>query len=297
MKLKTLLICGALALASTQLAACGKTVEPGNAGIKISTLINPGISTDSLPVGWHPTFVGERIVEYPTITRNYSFTQKGDGDKSESNEELIFADNSGLPMSADVQVTLSVNASKVSDVYKKYKLGFEDLLYGPVRAQIRTSIAAEASQVSAMDMFSSQRSVVMQKALVDVQKHFEGTGIEVSDLQWLGNLRAPQQVMVAIQQRTAVEQQTQVSIQKKQQAEAEAAAKIAEAEGDKKVRELNAEALNSAGGEKVLRQQWIESGQAIFLLLLLLEVDNPFNKFFSYLLKVNKCVRRPILIS
>jgi regulator of protease activity HflC (stomatin/prohibitin superfamily) len=258
MKLKTFGIAALVAVASLNLAACGKTVEPGNAGIKISTLINPGISADSLPVGWHPTMLGERIVEYPTITRNYSFMHQGVGDNTPANEEIVFADNSGLPLSADVQVTLSVNPAKVSDVYKKYKLGFEDLLYGPVRAQIRTSIAQEASQVSSMDMFSSQRGVVMQKALVDVQNHFKGTGIEVSDLQWLGNIRAPDQVMAAIKQRTAVEQQTQIAVQQLQRSEAEAKAKIATAEGDKRVRELNAEALNSSGGEKVLRQQWIE---------------------------------------
>lgn len=245
-------------LAAGPLAGCGKTVEPGNAGIKISTLINPGISSTPLATGWHGTIIGERIVEYPTITRNYSFTKAGDGDEKGVNEEIVFADNSGLPLTADIQVTLSVSADKVSNVYTKYKLGFTDLLYGPVRAQIRTSIAAEASQVSSMDMFSSKRSEVMQKALVDVREHFKGSGIEVSDLQWLGNIRAPEQVMAAIKQRTAVEQQTQIAIQQLARADAEAKAKIATAEGDKKVRELNAEALNSAGGEKVLRQQWIE---------------------------------------
>lgn len=248
-----------VSVASISLAGCGQTVQPGNEGILIKTLgTGAGVQMVPLSTGWHMTGVGERIIEYPTITRNYSFMREGEGDAKNINEEIVFADSSGLPMSADVQVTLAVDPTKVADIYKKYRLNFDDLLYGPVRAQIRTSIAAEASQVASTDMFSSSRATVINKALLDIQKHFEGTGIVVSDIQWLGNIRAPASVLEAIQRRTQVEQQTQISIQNKAKAEADAAAKIAEAEGDKKVRELNAEALNSAGGEKVLRQQWID---------------------------------------
>jgi regulator of protease activity HflC (stomatin/prohibitin superfamily) len=97
----------------------------------------------------------------------------------------------------------------------------------------------------------------MQAALVDVQKHFNNTGIVISDMQWLGNIRAPDSVVNAIQQRTQVEQQTQVAIQRQKQAEAEGAANIAKAEADAKVKQLEASALNSAGGEKSIQMAWI----------------------------------------
>jgi regulator of protease activity HflC (stomatin/prohibitin superfamily) len=247
------------AVASIALAGCGQSVQPGTVGIKISSFgSNAGVQSQTLPVGYAFKGPGERIVEYPTITRNYSFAKAGDGDNKDTNEELIFADNSGLPMSADVQITMNVDPSHVVNIYQKYRLDFNDLLYGPVRSQVRSSIAAEASKVAATDMFSSQRAVVMQRALADVQARFSKEGIVVSDLQWLGNIRAPEQVIDAIKQRTQVEQQTQIAIQQKAKAEAEAAAKVATAEGDKKAKELEAEALNTAGGEKTLRKQWID---------------------------------------
>jgi regulator of protease activity HflC (stomatin/prohibitin superfamily) len=244
---------------AVSLSACGQTVQPGNEGIMIKQYGgNAGVQEQPLSTGWHATSPGEYIVEYPTITRNYSWTRPGDGDNKNANEEIVFADNTGLPMSADVQVTLAIDPSKVADIYKMYRLDFNDLLDGPVRSEVRTAIAAEASKFAAVDMFSSARATVMQKSLADVQQHFKDKGIIVSDLQWLGNIRAPDSVQNAIQQRTQVEQQTQIAIQQKAKAEAEAAAKIAEAQGDKQVRELNAEALNTTGGDKVLRQQWIQ---------------------------------------
>lgn len=259
MKLKTLAAIMMIGVSSVALAGCGKTVQPGNEGILVKTVgSNAGVQEQPLPVGWHAVGIGENILEYPTITRNYSFAKGGDGDNKDANEELVFADSSGLPMSADVQVTLAVAPDKVVDIYKKYRLDFADLLAGPVRAQIRTSIAAETAKVASTDLFSSQRQLVMSAALKDVQTRFAKDGIIVSDMQWLGNIRAPDSVLQAIQQRTQVEQQTQIAVQRKAKAEAEAAAAIATAEGDKKVKELQSEALNSAGGEKALRQQWIE---------------------------------------
>jgi regulator of protease activity HflC (stomatin/prohibitin superfamily) len=255
MKISNILLMGAAAIA---LAGCGQSVQPGNVGIKISQFgTSAGVQSQTLPVGFQFKGIGERIVEYPTITRNYSFTRPGDGDQKDANEEIVFADNSGLPMSADIQVTMNVDPSKVVPLYNKYRLDFTDLLYGPVRSEVRSAIAAEASQVAATDMFSSQRAVVIQKALGDVQAHFKGQGIEVTDIQWLGNIRAPEQVIDAIKRRTQVEQETQIAIQNKQKAEAEGAARVTAAKADNEVKQLEAAALNTAGGEKTLRQQWI----------------------------------------
>lgn len=247
------------AVASMALAGCGKVVQPGNEGILIKSYGNgAGVQTQPLNVGWHATGIGERILEYPTITKNYSFARAGDGDSKDVNEEIVFADSSGLPMSADIQVTLAVEPSKVANIYQKYRLDFADLLYGPVRAQVRTSIAAEASQVTSTEMFSAKRAVVINRALADVQAHFKDTGVTVSDIQWLGNIRAPQSVLDAIQLRTKVEQETQIAIANRAKAEAQGAANVATAEANKKVKELESEALNTAGGEKNLRQQWIQ---------------------------------------
>lgn len=108
--------------------SCGKTVEPGNVGVKIRTLgTSTGVDRQPLSSGWHFRGIGERIVEYPVIQRTYSYTREAD-ERGPENEEIAFADNTGLPMTADVAITLQVNPASAPKLYETYRLTFDQLL-------------------------------------------------------------------------------------------------------------------------------------------------------------------------
>ena len=122
------------------LTSCGKTVEPGNAGVKIRTLgTSAGVDPEPLPSGWHFRGIGERIVEFPVIQRTYSYTREPD-ERGPQNEEIAFADNTGLPMTADVAITLQVSPASAPNLYKTYRLSFDQLLDGPIRNDVRSAI-------------------------------------------------------------------------------------------------------------------------------------------------------------
>ena len=115
----------------------GRTVEPGNVGVRIRTFgPNAGVDAQPLQTGWHLMGLGERLVQYPVIQRTYTYTREAD-ERGPENEEVTFSDNTGLPMTADVQIVLQVGANCAPELYTRYRLSFDQLFEGPVRNDVR----------------------------------------------------------------------------------------------------------------------------------------------------------------
>ncbi len=213
------------------LTSCGKTVEPGNAGVKIRTLgTNAGVDPEPLPSGWHFRSIGERIVEFPVIQRTYSYTREPD-ERGPQNEEIAFADNTGLPMTADVAITLQVNPAAAPNLYKTYRLSFDQLLDGPIRNDVRSAIAAEAERVNVDALYSGGRQLVIQRALARVAGKWNRIGVQVTQLDWIGTIRYPDVILQAIQAKTRTDQETLTARAQVAKAQAQAEAQIAAARG------------------------------------------------------------------
>ena len=212
--------------------AAGKTVEPGNAGVKIRTL-GPaaGVDPEPLPSGWHFRGVGERIVEFPVIQRTYSYTREPD-ERGPQNDEIAFADNTGLPMTADVAITLQVARGSAPKLYETYRLTFDQLLDGPIRNDVRSAIAAEAEKVNVDALYSGGRQVVIQRALARVATKWARFGVVVSQLDWIGTIRYPDVILQAIQAKTRTDQETLTARAQVAKAQAQAEAQIAAARGE-----------------------------------------------------------------
>ena len=211
--------------------SCGKTVEPGNAGVKIRTLGGgAGVDPTPLPSGWHFRGIGERIVEYPVIQRTYSYTKEKD-ERGNENEEITFADNTGLPMTADVAITLQVNPGAAPNLYKTYRLSFDQLLDGPIRNDVRSAVAAEAEKVNVESLYSGGRQLVIQHALARVANKWARHGVQVSQLDWIGTIRYPSVIVDAIQAKTRTDQETLTARAQVAKSQAQAEAQIAAARG------------------------------------------------------------------
>ncbi|HYE43649.1 MAG TPA: SPFH domain-containing protein [Caulobacteraceae bacterium] len=213
------------------LVSCGKTVEPGNAGVKIRTLgAGAGVDPQPLSSGWHFKGVGERIVEFPVIQRTYSYTREAD-ERGPENEEIAFADNTGLPMTADVAITLQVNPASAPNLYKTYRLSFDQLLDGPIRNDVRSAIAAETERVNVDQLYSGGRQQVIQRAMARVSAKWARYGVQISQLEWIGTIRYPEVILNAIQAKTRTEQETLTARAQVAKAQAQAEAQIAAARG------------------------------------------------------------------
>ena len=240
--MKKILMVTASIMAAVSLSACGETVQPGSGGVKINSLAG-GVQQEALGSGWHGAmpFV-ERIEQYPTIQRTYTYTREENADGAE-NEEITFTDRTGLAMTADVQLVLSANQATLPRLYTKYRLTFDQLLDGPIRNDVRTAIAAETERVGVDQLLAGGRQEVIRRAFLRVQRKWAAEGVTISQLDWIGAIRFPNVITAAIQARTQADQQVNSARARVAVAEAQAAEKIAVARGDAEAYRLRSSEL------------------------------------------------------
>jgi regulator of protease activity HflC (stomatin/prohibitin superfamily) len=267
----TAVLVGFLFVAGCTVLSHATTIQSGEAGILNKTFgSGAGVQLRELGPGWHWRGIGEKIIVYPTRQRVYSFTREGNADGQE-NEEIAFADQTGLPMTADVNLTIRVRDDKAADLYAEYRLPFDELIDNPIRNDVRSFLAREAEKVPVScslaqtaqpptadgvaapaaapscpgSLMGQGRQAVLQKAFVNLRAKWAVKGVEISDMQWVGPIRYPEAITNAIKNRTEVEQRTLAAQQRKAEAEANAAAQIETARGIAESTRLRGEALRA----------------------------------------------------
>lgn len=269
--------------------ACSTTVESGEAGIKTTRFgANPGVQPTELRPGWHWKGIGEEIIVYPTRQRTYSYTREANADGKE-NEEIAFADQTGLPMTADVNLTIRVRDDKAADLYARWRQPFDDLLDGQIRNDVRSAIAKETEQVPVScnlnpvatgsgvsptpaatpatptsctgSLMGAGRQLVIQRAFQRVRNKWAAEGVEISQMEWVGTIRYPPSVTAAVEARTQTEQRTLAAQQKAAEARANAEAAIETARGIAESTRLRGEALRA--NPEIIEQIYAERSQGL----------------------------------
>lgn len=261
------------------ISACSVTVESGEAGIKTTKFgANPGVQPTELRPGWHWKGIGEDIIIYPTRQRTYSYTREANSDGKE-NEEIAFADQTGLPMTADVNLTIRVRDDQAAELYARWRQPFDDLLDGQIRNDVRSAIAKETEQVPVSCSFNASpvgpgaaapatpttcpgslmgggRQQVIQRAFQRVRTKWAAEGVEISQMEWVGTIRYPPSVTAAVEARTQTEQRTLAAQQKAAEARANAEAAIETARGIAESTRLRGEALRA--NPEIIQQIYAE---------------------------------------
>lgn len=265
------------------ISACSVTVESGEAGIKTTKFgANPGVQPTELRPGWHWKGIGEDIIIYPTRQRTYSYTREANSDGKE-NEEIAFADQTGLPMTADVNLTIRVRDDRAAELYARWRQPFDDLLDGQIRNDVRSAIAKETEQVPvscnlntasagpgaapvapttcAGSLMGGGRQQVIQRAFQRVRTKWAAEGVEISQMEWVGTIRYPPSVTAAVEARTQTEQRTLAAQQKAAEARANAEAAIETARGIAESTRLRGEALRA--NPEIIEQIYAERSQGL----------------------------------
>ena len=243
------------AVAVLGLAACGQ-VKPGHVGIKVNNFgSNAGVQADTLGVGWYFTPFGTHIEEYPVFTNTYTFSASNTEGRNQD-EAFVFQDKSGLGLSADIAVSYSVDPSKASILFQKYRTDTDGLISGPMRNAIRDSLVTRAAQLNVDEIYGPRKAELLATVQRDVQNYFTPYGLRVERLFWAGNVRVPDTVLAQINARIANEQEALAAQAKVATVQAQAQQAIAEAQG--KAQALNIEGAAIRTNPEVLRIRAIE---------------------------------------
>lgn len=254
MKIKSILIASAIAVAALSTAACGKTVQPGSVGVKVKTVgTDSGVQQSALPSGWHFTGIGESIIDYPTIERRYSYTRESNSDGKE-NEELTFVDRNGLTVSGDMNIGVRVRPGAAPALYIKYRSSLDQLLENQIRNDVRTAVARYAALMPVDQMLGGGHQIIATRAFNEVRTAWARDGVDITRLEWSGSLRFPESVTASILARARADSDVLAAQARVAVAEAEAQEKIAIARGDAESYALRARELSPL----IIQQQAID---------------------------------------
>jgi regulator of protease activity HflC (stomatin/prohibitin superfamily) len=252
-----------LMFAGCQVMSHSVTVNRGEVGVLYKKYgSDAGVQLKELPQGWHWTGIGETIEKFSVRQKVHLFGGK--------EEQICFADKTGLQMCGDIQGTIQVLPDKAADIYAARNLDLEALIDGPIRNDLRSAVSKEAEKVPVScslnpaitssgatptptagtdqctgSLMGTGRQKVLADAAETWMNKWRDQGVIITDVQWVGSIRYPAAITNAITARTQTEQRTLAAQAKKAEAEANAAATIATAEGEARALELKGAALRA----------------------------------------------------
>jgi len=221
-----------LLLATVSLSSCFKHVPPRNVGIKVKTLgDNKGVKPEVLTVGRYWIGMYWDLYTYPTNVTIYPFTSNAD-EGSEVDESMKFQDKDGLPLSCDVAISAHVNPDLVPTTFQTYGGDMETIIKTYVRQDLVSNFIDFSSEFSAEQIYSTKKMDMLVFAKAQLIQKYAESGVVINDVVYKSEIRLPDNVMAAINEKIKA---TQLATQKQNeivQAEADAQKTIAKANGD-----------------------------------------------------------------
>lgn len=246
---KILMIAAIASIALTQTACIGQVVDAGNVGVKVKSIgSDAGVSPTPVTTGWNMKGFGEKIIEIPVTQKVYAFSKK-------NGEVIVFSDSSGMNVWGDVALTVRINPAMAPKVYEKYRSTLDELVNLQIRNSLRSAMNEEGEKFSSEELYQGKKSVLIQNALVRMQKSWAGTGVEIVNLEWSGTIHYPDSVMAAIESKTTKMQQAEAAKADEAKAIAEANALVAKADGEARATRIRGDALRA--NPQILQQEWI----------------------------------------
>lgn len=223
-------------------------IPAGQVGVVFSVV--SGVRPAPLNDGVH--FVApflNSVTLYDARLQEITLSRRGE-DGPNVDESIQARSKEGLGISADVTVQFRVQRADVPRLHRE--LG-PDYIRTVIRPQVRSKVRDAIGQFNAADIISTQRRAVEEQVTQGLRAEFEEAHLELQSV-LLRELRIPDSVAKAIEEKQTAEQQVAVERNRLQQANiaaqrrvvearAESDAAIARAEGEARALSLRGKAL------------------------------------------------------
>lgn len=219
------LLFGGLALAALLAFESVRVVPAGYVGVAFNKL-SGGLST--LQEGVHFVVPGvQQLNLYDARLQEVTLAHGvQDGDEGAINARS----QEGLNITADVTVQFRIDRAKAAVLHKE--LG-RDYLRTVIRPQVRSKVRDAIGQFNAAELISSQRKQVEESVTQALRQEFSRNNL-ILDSVLLRELKIPESVAKAIEEKQTAEQQVSVQKNRLQQAQISAQQAVVEAEGKAK---------------------------------------------------------------
>ena len=211
-------------------------IEPGHVGVEIH-LAGQQRGASEIPVrtGWvFYSPISTQIIQFPTYVQTVKWTR----DMNEGhpiNEEMNFNSKEGMEINVDVSMSYAIEPTKVPDFYVKYRVAeMEMFTHGILRDVVRNSLNEVASTYVVEDIYGEKKAEFLRKVQAMIEQKMTPVGVSVQQFGFIGAPRVPSVIAAAITAKAQAIQQAERARNELATTQAEAAKKIAEAEGDAK---------------------------------------------------------------
>ena len=219
------LILGGLALAGLLLFQSVRVVPAGYVGVTFNKLSG---SLTTMQEGIHVVMPGiQQLNLYDARLQEVTLASNvEDGDEGAINARS----KEGLGITADVTVQFRINREEAAILHKQ--LG-RNYLQTVIRPQVRSKVRDAIGQFGAAELISTQRQQVEESVTKALEDEFTRNHL-VLDSVLLRELKIPESVAKAIEEKQTAEQQVAVENNRLQQARIAAQREVVKAEGDAK---------------------------------------------------------------
>jgi regulator of protease activity HflC (stomatin/prohibitin superfamily) len=240
-------------------------VNPGHVGIVIHRA-GGGVDKTPLPSGLHmrnPLTTG--IEEYPTYMQTLVLTRTPT-EGSAGNDEINVNSVEGQPISLDVSMSFELDPSKVPALYQSFRKDITSIQHTFVKQTIRQALQEVVGNEEIAAIIGPKKSEATSRVQQKLEKQLTPYGIIVKQFT-INELRAPQSVIEAINQKNVMQQQAltaQNELQKNQfqaqgdsiKAAGRAKAIMAEAQAQAKANELLAQSITPTLVQYEMSKRW-----------------------------------------
>ncbi len=204
---KTIIVAGALLFLGSLLIPTSVTyISPGHIGIVIH---RAGGGVDSMPLGpgFHtrnPLFT--QIVEYPTFMQTLVLT-KASTEGSPNNDEINVNSVEGQPLSLDVSMSFELDPRKVPQLYQTFRTDIAAIQHSYVKQSIRQALQEVVGQEAIADVIGPKKAEATNRTRKLIEERLASYGMMVRQFT-INELRAPNGVIEAINQKNVMQQQS-----------------------------------------------------------------------------------------
>lgn len=207
-------------------------IDAGHAGVKVELYgSDKGVQDVELVTGmvWYNRFT-TAVYEFPTYVREIKYQSVKSEDQTTDNS-IHCTTSDGMAISFDVTMNYAVRNDRVSDIFRKYRLGLDELEQRYLYTSVRNAYNGVAGQMTAEHIISNRTEYEdsVRKILIT---QLNKEGFEVQQITIAGKITVPPTLESAINAKITAVQNAQRAENEKQQTIAEAMKQIEAARGD-----------------------------------------------------------------
>ena len=226
-------------------------VPSGYVGIKVNLLgSGKGVDIQELGTGRYWIGFNEKLFIFPTYTQTVVFT-KSATEGSPNDDSFTFNSADGLSVNSDLSIVYSIDPTKVSTIFTKYRAGIFEISHTFLRAAVRDALVNASSTKAIESMYGIGKSDLIKEVESKVRLETSELGIIIEHIYFIGEMRLPPSIIASINAKAAANQLTAQREQEVFQSRAEAEKSVAEAKGTAEaqltIAKANAQAINLEG--------------------------------------------------